>query len=158
MVTSRVSASATPSAVGVGVVTSLSNPAAVRPFEPRLTPRAGPPAEVGRSFAYGSTNPGHPQLVAAVTESAIPTTTAEAGVVAPLHPAIVATITAAANTRTTARPGLRSPRVSLTQPTMATSNTPGEALRNVHFRVPRSSALLVWLSPPPPSLSSNDGV
>src|SRR5664280_3184278 len=77
MVTSRVSASATPSAVGI--VTSLSSPAAVRPLEPRLTPRAGPPAEVGRSFAYGSTNPGHPQLAAAVTESPIPTTTAGGG-------------------------------------------------------------------------------
>src|SRR5664280_2618948 len=144
MVTSRVSASATPSAVGV--VTSLSSPAAVRPLEPRLTPRAGPPTEVGRSFAYGSTNPGHPQLTAAVTESPIPTTTAEAGVVAPLHPAIVAPMNAAASRRTTARPDLRSLYRSLTQPTMATSNPPVVAPPNDHSGMPRSSAFLVWTS------------
>src|SRR5450631_4319325 len=112
MVTSRVSACATPSAVGVGVVTCWSSPAAVRPLAPRLTPRAGPPPEVGRSFAYGSTKPGHPQSVAAVTESPIPTTTAaaEPGVEAPeapLHPATMTPQSATANITATARPGLR---------------------------------------------------
>jgi len=117
----------------------------VRPLAPRLTPRTEPPAGVGRSFAYGSTNPGHPQLVAAVTESPIPTTTEDPGVEAPLHPAIAKPTSAAANTSATARPGLRS-RWSLTQPTMATSNGPGVAPRSDHCSVPRSSAVLVWTS------------
>ena len=51
MVTNRVSAWATPSAVGVGVVTRVRSPAAVRPLIPRFTAPAGPPAEVGRCAA-----------------------------------------------------------------------------------------------------------
>src|SRR5665647_3372740 len=79
MVTSRMSPCATPVAVGMGLVINARSPAAVRPPAPRFTAWAGPPAAAGRFAAYDSTNPVHPQTVAEVTESPIPTTVADPG-------------------------------------------------------------------------------
>jgi hypothetical protein len=45
----------------------------------RIAARSGPPAAAGRFAAYDSTNPVHPQTVAEVTESPIPTTVADPG-------------------------------------------------------------------------------
>src|ERR1019366_7355969 len=81
MVTSRMSALATPAVVGPGVVINVRSPAAVRPLAPRFTAWAGPPAAAGRLAAYDSTNPVHPQTEAAVTESPIPTTVADPGAI-----------------------------------------------------------------------------
>ena len=79
MVTSRMSACATPVAVGLVLVISARSPSAVRPPAPRFTAWAGPPAAAGRLAAYDSTNPVHSQTVAEVTESPMPTTVAEPG-------------------------------------------------------------------------------
>src|SRR5665647_2903995 len=79
MVTSRMSPCATPVAVGLGLVINARSPAAVRPPRPSFTAWAGPPAAAGSLAAYDSTNPVHPQTVAEVTESPIPTTVADPG-------------------------------------------------------------------------------